>query len=222
MFLSSYAVFTLILFLIFALLYIKESSTRREMLTLGILGIFFIPLFFATQAQSAEQMQMLFSRLSIFDILLCVSLSGIAGVIYHTFFGKHYHLLPQLHHKRKELDSLAQWWFVRLFFMFLSFIWLTIFFVFAFSWSTITALFLSAVIISIYLISHRHDLLVDCLASGILTGLLVFTVSTLSGLFINQSADLTFSSPNGLIFFAVSLGLILGPLYEYIRRIKLT
>ena len=83
--------------------------------------------------------------------------------------------------------------------------------------------------ISIYIISHRNNLLIDSILSGVLTAMIVFLIVSLAGIFSQAPIDISFINvetyfagvPVELLLWSLALGIVLGPLYEYTRRIEL-
>ena len=223
---STYGLMSLLLALLWLGLFVYEKPLRKEMLALSMLGIFLLPTSFGILA--SENVAYGFSHLRFIDLLFTFTIAGIAGVIYHIVLGKHYHFLPSK--KEKKHEELAARWIINLLFAFVFFLWVTLLLNLIFSISLAAAVFLSAVMLVIYLVSHRHDLLYDALASAVLTGLIVFLVAELAAFFTSQpfSGDIISTSttvgsvPLDLILWSVGIGLLLGPIYEYIRRIELT
>lgn len=223
---SSYEIMTGLLVVLWIALFVHERELRLEMLVLGILGLFLLPLSF-TVLQGTD-VSYGFSQLTVADLLFTYVIASLAGVLFHAVLGKHYHLLPTKKH-REPTESLAQWWLIRLLFALLFFVWMTLLLALAFEVSLAGSVFLAAVILSIYLVSHRHDLLYDAIVSALLTGFIVFLAGELAAVFtglpiaisVVESSGSIGSVPNDLIIWSLGVGLILGPLYEYIRRLQL-
>lgn len=223
---SSYEIMTGLLVVLWIALFVHERELRLEMLVLGILGLFLLPLSF-TVLQGTD-VSYGFSQLTVADLLFTYVIASLAGVLFHAVLGKHYHLLPTKKH-REPTESLAQWWLIRLLFALLFFVWMTLLLALAFEVSLAGSVFLAAVMLSIYLVSHRHDLLYDAIVSALLTGFIVFLAGELAAVFtglpiaisVVESSGSIGSVPNDLIIWSLGVGLILGPLYEYIRRLQL-
>lgn len=223
--LSSYELMTGLLAIFWIALFVHEKELRAEMLTLGLLGIFLLPVSFGVLA--SENISYGFFHLQLADLLFTFIVASLAAVLFHAFLGKHYHLLPQKKHPPKE--GLAQWWFVYLLFALLFFVWTTLLMAMAFNFSLAVSVLLGAAMLTIYLVSHRHDLLYDALASAALTGFVVFLAAELAAFFTSQPVSISLiessgsigSVPSDLILWSIGIGLLLGPLYEYIRRIQL-
>lgn len=223
--LSYYSVMCLILTLVWILMFITKPELRREMFVLSILSLFLLPVWVITQTTGPDEIQNLFHSLSFLDLLFLFSLSGISSSIYHIFFGKHYTQMPKPKRK-KDRDLLMHAWILGIFFGLLAFVWLTILFSAAFHLATPIALLIAALIVSVYIVSHRHDLLGDVIWSAVLTGFLVFIVSSLGAAFTDTTPAIPFIQTDAfiqgasldLIYWALALGLVLGPMYEFIRH----
>lgn len=222
---SYYTVMTIILALLWILIYVSKEKLRTEMLVISIFAIFLLPVWIATQAVTQGAMQELFTSLSFLDIIFLFSTAGISATIFHAFFGKRYTDMP-LSKKKKERDVIAHTWILGIFFGFLLFIWATILLSAIFHLSTAAALLIAAIILAVYIISHRHDLLGDSIWSALLTAFVVFLASSLGSAFTQtspvipfiQTGELVNGVPLDLIYWSLALGLILGPLYEFVRR----
>jgi hypothetical protein len=224
--LSPYELMSGLLVVLWIGLFVYERELRMEMLALGILGLFLLPLSFSV-LQGADASYG-FSQLVFADLLFTFVIASLAGILYHAVLGKHYHLLPSKK-RRESTDSLAQWWLIRLLLALLFFVWMTLLLNLAFSISLAGSVLLSAVMLTIYIVSHRHDLLYDAIASALLTAFVVFLAGELAAYFIGlpvsidivESAGSIGSVPTDLIIWSLGVGLVLGPLYEYIRRFEL-
>ncbi len=223
--LSYYAVMSLILALTWILIFVTKEKLRTEMLLISIFSIFLLPIWIATQAVGQGAVQELFSSLSFLDLIFLFSVSGIAATIFHVFFGKHYENMPKPKRK-KDRDIIAHIWILAIFFGLLLFVWTTILLAVVFGLSTPVALLIAAIILTVYITSHRHDLLGDAIWSAIFTAFIVFVASTLGSAFTQttpaipfiQTGELIQGVSVDLIYWALALGLVLGPLYEFIRR----
>ncbi|MFH1611222.1 MAG: hypothetical protein ABIA83_01325 [Patescibacteria group bacterium] len=227
--LSYYSVMTLILALTWILIFVANNKLRREIIIISLLAIFLLPVWTVTQAGTGQEMQNLFSSLAILDFLFLFSVSGISATIFHIFFGKHYHNLPKLK-KQKNKQVISQFWILRIFITFLTFVWIAIFFSMLLGLSVTYSLLISAIIITVYVTCHRKDLLADSIWSALLTALIVYIASFLGSVFTHTTPVIPFIQTNeffygasvNLLCWAFTLGLVLGPLYEYIRHKKLS
>lgn len=224
--LSYYQILTITLAVVWLALFCGWRDLRREMLTLGAFAIFLLPLALAFSTSDVEVIQDQFAKIGVVDVIFSFLIAGIAGVSFHALLGKHYHHLPKRRSRRQAAD--AQLWLMRLFLIILSFTWAVILLVVFFELSLPRAVLLAAAMLAIYITSHRRDLLADALWSAALTGLIVFLCALVSGFFSGAEFALTpvYSSatigtvPVDLIIWSIALGLALGPLYEFVRRLE--
>ena len=227
-FFNFYTITTILLLIVWTGLFYFSHNTRREMLILGIAAVFLMPLVFTVSQLPTEVVADGFQLVTIIDLLFTFSLAGIAGVSYHAIFGKHYHKLPRAERTKTPFGS--QHWLLRLFFFFTIFVWAVLLIHLFFSLTIPVAFLIASVMMAIYTISHRHDLLLDALWSSFLTAFIVFFSTTLASFFTATDISITpvtsnqyiLDVPVDLIFWSLAAGLALGPLYEYIRTVELT
>ncbi|MBT4857088.1 hypothetical protein HON52_02775 [Candidatus Uhrbacteria bacterium] len=224
--LSPYELMVGLLTVLWIGLFIYERELRVEMLALGLLGIFLLPLSF-TILQNTDVADG-FTNLAFTDLLFTYAIASLSGILFHAVLGKHYHLLPSKKRKESE-DSLAQWWLIRLLLSILFFVWITLLLNLAFGMTLAGSVFVAAAMLTIYIVSHRHDLLYDAIASALLTAFVVFLAGELAALFTGVPISISIietsgsigSVPTDLLLWSLGVGLLLGPLYEYVRRFQL-
>ncbi len=228
--LSYYQIIVYSLACVWTLIMLTRPELRREMLVLGVLALFLLPLAFTVNTSTTDEVQQGFQSLTLLDLLFSFFLAGIAGSIYHAVFGKHYQNLPRTKPLvRTETDQVAQFWFMRLFLAFLIFAWSVILLSFFFSLTIPSAVLLGGVLVAVYLLSHRNDLLVDALASAVLTAFVVFLSAWVASQFAQidftiapvVSTSTVLGVPADLLIWSAALGLAIGPMYEFIRRFEL-
>lgn len=228
--LSYYQIIVYSMACVWVLLMITRPELRREMVVLGIFALFLLPLAFTVNTSTTDEVSQGFQALSLLDLLFAFLLAGIAGSIYHAIFGKHYHRLPKAKQLvRQKEDQMAQFWLMRLFLAFLIFAWSVILLSFFFSLAIPSAVLLGAVLVAVYLLSHRQDLLIDTLASAVLTAFVVFASAWIASQFAEidftiapvVSTDTVLGVPADLLIWSLAVGLAIGPMYEFIRRFEL-
>ncbi len=208
-------IITIIMALFWSLFFLHKQEVRREMIILSVFSLILLPLTISAPSLSS-QVQVTLAEMKLVDLVFIFVSAGIAGVIFHEIFGKHYHRIPKTQKKKAhEHTVMTQYWLLRLFFLVLAFVWTIILLSFFFGLSAPFAVFLAAVFVLVYIASHRHDLLVDGLMSGALTAFLVLLCGAVAGLFATPEGLTT------LLLIAGALGLALGPAYEYVRRFEL-
>lgn len=225
--LSYYTLFTGFLTAVWAVIFFGRKELRREMIILGVLAVFLMPLIFTINQIDATEVTAGFANVGLVDLVFSFVLAGIAGTLYHALFGKHYHKLPKS--ERHESKEVAQLWIMRFFIAFLTFIWAVVLLHIIFEVALPGAFFIAAVMLAIYTTSHRHDLLEDALWSSFLTAFVVYLSTILAGIFTETNFEIApivsgvtiLGAPADLLLWSMAAGLGLGPLYEYIRTLEL-
>ncbi|MBU1126125.1 MAG: hypothetical protein ABH826_03315 [Patescibacteria group bacterium] len=225
-FLSFYPLVSILLALVWLLLFLRQEEVRKEMLILGVFSLFILPTTILVLSR-AEDVTNSLANFTLFDLLFAFTVAGIAGAVYHNFFGKHYHLLSAPKSRKQSAD--VQLYLLRMFIIILLFVWAVVFLTYFFAISTALAMLITASCLGIYIVVHRKDLLRDTIWSGVLTTIVVFIagtlVSTISGATLDvslvESSKMIGSVPLDLLLWSLALGLAAGPLYEYTRHIEL-
>jgi hypothetical protein len=208
-------IITIIMALFWSLFFLHKREVRREMIILSIFSLILLPLTISAPSISSQTAATL-ADMQFADLIFIFATAGIAGVVFHEIFGKHYHRIPKTQKKKAhEHRVMSQYWLLRLFFLVLAFVWTVILLSLFFGLAAPFAVFLASVFVLVYIASHRHDLLVDGLMSGALTAFLVLLGGAVAGLFATPEGLMT------LLLIAGALGLALGPAYEYVRRFEL-
>ncbi len=222
-------VFILILILVWVLLIVTRPELRREMLVLGVFSLFLLPMTFTLGESDPSVIEAAFGTIGLLELAFAFALAGIAGTIFHAITGKHYHRMPRIKRKRlTKKDSLAQHWLLRLFITLLLFVWIVLLFNLLFQVDLATSALIGAIMLAVYMISHRHDLLLDAVWSALLTGLIVAFAATFASVFSAGELELPFvktggtiaSVPIDLLVWSIAVGLVLGPMYEFVRRLE--
>lgn len=221
-------VFILLLAGIFGVLFVMKTDTRKEMVVMSALSLLLLPISFPFVGRFAPALTVSFDAITVPHIAIAFLLSGIAAVIFHAIFGKHYQAFPRLEFRRFDRITVESW-LLRLLGLFLAFAWLHIFFRYILPEHPGTSLVLAAVATSFYMIAKRHDLLADCLASALLTASVAFFTALIAQLLASdlgtkafaESPSLILGVPGDLLIWSIALGSLLGPMYEYIRRLDL-
>lgn len=155
------------------------------------------------------------------EMLFIWFLGGLSATIFHALIGIDY--------QKYKSSSESSSWFLSFLGFLITFSWLTVGIIAILEWSTITALIISSLIISLYIWIKRSNLFLDSLISGALMATLVLFSSTISysisGAESNfsfiESTQTLFGIPLDLLAFSALIGLFLGPLYEYTRKLPL-
>lgn len=224
---SAFSLLAILLTLVWIVVFVRNRDLRQEMGILSICAFFLAPVIVTVKGGNPDAIALRFSGIHFVDLLFAFSIAGLAGTFYHALFGKHYHRLPKLRYKKANDGTLVQIWLIRLFVATLLFLWGIVFSVFAFDLTPAAGALGTAVIMAVYIIIHRHDLLVDALLSALLMG--VITYMTAAVALFGTTDDFTSvliggtgyvgHVPVDILTWSVAFGLALGPLYEYIRRL---
>ncbi|HCC84019.1 TPA: hypothetical protein DEP96_04185 [Candidatus Uhrbacteria bacterium] len=223
---GAFAIFVYILSVLWLGVFVLNKELRKEMIILSVSAFFLAPVIVTVKGGDAAMVAERFAGVHMLDLWFAFVVAGLAGSLYHVIFGKHYHRLPKIKQAKKD-DALVQLWLIRLFIGALAFMWGIVFCAVAFDLTPAPAALATGVVMSIYIIAHRHDLLVDVLLSGLITGLVAFFAGAIAILGSTQGFSSTLIAEHGylwnvpldLVTWSVAFGLALGPMYEYIRRL---
>lgn len=227
---GAFPLFTALLMVAWVVIFALNRELRREMLMLSLCAFFLAPVIVTVKGGDTALVAERFSGMRFFDLMFSFAVAGLAGSIYHAVLGKHYHRLPKVKSKKAQEGTLVQIWLIRLFIGTLVFLWGIVICTFAFDLTPAPAALATGIVMGVYIVVHRHDLLADTVLSGLLTGLVAFFAGTIAmfGTSVDfQSALIAEHGyigtvPVDLVTWSVAFGLGLGPLYEYIRRISVT
>ena len=226
---ASFLYVSLVLLVVWLALFFFSKQTRREQLILSVVGLCISPAAILVasldyRGGSAAPK----SILSIEDLLFGFALFGIAAVIYQAMFGKHAEQYP----KQKIQVSLLRW-SAELVLILTLWISISVAALIVFVLSSIQSVVVGGLLIGIYMIANRKDLLTDALLSGLFVAILVFLSEQL--FFVRLFPDAAQSYWNTAYLSGFSLagvpieellwsgmvGFTIGPVYEYVRRWKL-
>lgn len=215
---------SLALFVVWALLLLLSRPTRREQLVMSLVGLVLAPaVLFLAAAEGTGPIQ---GSMGVEDLIFAVSFFGIASVAYEALMGTH---LQTMRPTRKEPAHPLLAWAGRLL-LALSF-WsaVSVANLFVFELSVPRALAAGALLLTVYVIADRKDLLLNALVSGVFMAALVFLCQQLFyvRLFPVEAAVRSWSMPFSLgsvsvdvLLWSAMAGFAIGPLYEYVRRLK--
>lgn len=224
--LPSQIVLILLFTVLWVFLYARRRETRHEMLLIGLVGVLFTPIiyFLNTQALRASSFTIELSHF-LFSFLF----AGVASVIFHELFGRTYRRRKAVFFKRHLEDA---HWLLHLFILVALWAWAGVLFVYLLQTSAFQGLVVSALIIAMFMIATRHDLIWDAIWSGILMMVVFFLLYELAFFqngpmvssewwgMMNLQERFVASVPLEAILWAAATGFVLGPLYEYVRGWK--
>ncbi len=170
------------------------------------------------------------SAVGIEDLLFAFSLFGIAAVIYQVLVGRHAHKLRKGHYHVEH----AGHWIAHLVLALGLWAFISLLMIHVFAVSSIAGLAVGGLMVGMYIIADRHDLLIDALLSALFMAGLVFITEQIffvrlfpvdAAGFWQLDAAATFligGVPVQELMWAGTVGFAIGPLYEWLRRYELT
>ncbi len=222
---------SLALFVVWLALMLFSNSTRREQVIMSIVGLIVAPgilLMVANDYRAALSSGSIW--IGIEDLIFTFSLFGISAVIYHAILGKHAHKLKG---QRIKIGHPVMHWLVHLVLVLGIWAFIALLFIDVFEMASIRALILGGLIVGIYIIADRQDLLFNALVTGLVMAMLVFISEQIFFVrlypdavagFWQFSAIRTFmvsGIPLEEILWAAVVGFTIGPMYEYLRKYEL-
>lgn len=219
---------SLALFAVWAVVLFLSKRTRHEQIVMSVIGLVLAPGAMAVASIDYRNAPAT-GIVGIEDLLFAFCVFGIASVIYQFALGKH---TKKLRGARILLSHPATHWLAHLV------IALGIWAVVALSLtavlglSSIQAVIVGGLLVGTYVIADRKDLLFDALLSGIFVAVLVFAAEQLFFVRLfpeaaaqywqdgNLSGIVLAGVPFEEILWAGVVGFAIGPLYEYMRDMR--
>lgn len=184
------------------------------MLIIGLVAVVFAPLFIVLGHEGSEEL------ISLGDVVFSFCIAGLSAVVFESVFGKHYRVR---HHARLTFLRRTDHWFARLLLTMLIWAWLAILLMLVVQTSALQSVIAAGLVITSYVIANRRDLFWNALWSGVLMAIVFFVVYLLSFFAAYQPQGQVFieSTPTDAWTWAITLGLVLGPMYEFTRDLKI-
>lgn len=222
----AYLALTLLTIWVFVLLLSEE--TRKEQIIMSLIGLVLSPAVLLLAA-SGDRSWDGFLSVGYDDFLFSFALFGVAAVIYQAVTGKQ---TKPIKRRRRRLKNRKLHWLARL--LILAGIWLFI--------SLLANLFfeiylgqafiVAGLLIGMYVMIDRRDLMINGLFSGAFIALLIFFLEKVFLLRLFPEAPFSLwpiepamaslaGVPLAEIVWAAIVGFTVGPLYEYVRQLKL-
>ena len=215
------------LFVIWLLLILVSKKTRKEQIIMSLIGLLAAPslIFIAT----TDYQLMISSQpiaFGIDDLLFSFSLFGIAAIIYHVLLDKH---MSKLRGKRITFKNPATHFLLHLILILGVWACLSLGAMLLFQINVVHGVMLGALMIGIYIIADRHDLIWDAILSGLMMAILLFCLEYIFfarlspdvGLHLFQWNAMSSWFVNGIpldeIVWAAVVGFTIGPMYEWLR-----
>jgi hypothetical protein len=219
---------SLAMFAAWAVVLFLSKRTRHEQVLMSVIGLVLAPGAIAVASVDYRNVGAA-GAVGLEDLLFAFSVFGIASVVYQFVLGKH---TKRLRGARILIPHPAAHWLAHLI------IALGIWAVIALSLnvilglSTVQAVIVGGMLVGTYVIADRKDLLFDALLSGLFVSVLVFAAEQL--FFVRlfpeaaaqywQTANLSGLALSGVpveeILWAGVVGFAIGPLYEYMRDLR--
>lgn len=228
---SYYGLLDIFLLLIWLLTFLRRKDLQREMLIMSILSMFLLPMTFVASRLAEENFWQQLLQINLLDLLFAFTLAGIAASVYHITFGKQYQRLPKLNKQRTIIvhNSIAQTWIISLLLIVLIFVWSVLILTLLFKVPLFISLFLCASLIITFILCHRHDLISDALWSSLLTAATLIVGSIFASILGSVNLEIApihnhlalAGVPLDLIFWGLFIGLLFGPIYEFVRNYQL-
>ncbi|MBU0531353.1 MAG: hypothetical protein ABIG32_01060 [Candidatus Uhrbacteria bacterium] len=214
----------LALALVWLVLFFMSRETRREMLIMSVLMLLAMPGTIWLAGTDVRSMEV-FSGITItVDMLIFGALvGGIASVAYHIVFRKRVQKLKKS--ERKPIKPSAAHWLAHILIILAIWGFASVFLTFVFNINAAHTLIIGGIMVGLYIIADRKDLLMDALLSAVLMAVIIFLVEQIFVIRIFpeiSSAAFFGSVPLEEIAWAAVVGFTFGPLYEYARQLKLS
>ncbi len=222
---------SLAFFVVWAIILFCSKQTRHEQVVMSVVGLVLAP--GALMVASVDYRSVgvtSVTSMGIEDLLFAFCLFGVAAVIYQVVFGKH---IKRFRGDRLFLSHPPTHWLAHLIIALGIWACISLTLTIVLALSTIQAIIVGGLMVGTYIIADRKDLMFDALLSGLFVSVLVFVIEQLffvrmfpeiaSGYW--QTAQLSGLALGGIpveeILWAGVVGFTIGPLYEYMREMRL-
>lgn len=232
MYSPAFLILAIALFACWLLLFIFSRRTRKEQVIMSFIALVLAPaiVYIALSDYRAET-AMVMAPVGIENILFIFSVTGIAAVIYHVLLDRHMAKIPKKHRKEAAMPTLH--WIAHL--LVLLGVWavVSMSLMLLFPITSVYGFLVAGLLVGVYILVERHDLLLNALLSGLFIAALVFVLEqiVLIQLFPdvaktfwqtqNLSGVFVMSIPIEEILWAAVVGFAIGPAYEFVRGYRL-
>lgn len=228
---TSFLIVAILLFLVWLAFFLFSNETRQEQLIMSIVGLVLSPGILIIAATDYRAIiSETASVVGIEDLIFAFSFFGVAAVIFQVLVGKHAH---KLRGPRYETEHFGHW-IGHLAIVFGVWAVITLLTVYVFDLTSVQAFIMGGLMVGMYIIADRHDLLMNALVSGIFMASLIFLLENIFFVrlfpldagsfwqFEHLSPMLLGGVPMEELIWAAVAGFAIGPLYEWLRHLKLT
>ncbi|PJA47261.1 hypothetical protein CO172_02445 [Candidatus Uhrbacteria bacterium CG_4_9_14_3_um_filter_36_7] len=214
---------SLSLFLLWCLLFFLSKKTRVEQILISLAGLFLTPgilwLVIVRFVQGQDFIHI--SAIRWEDLLFVFSLCGISAVIYEILFASSF--LSVKKKKKIKIDPSASHWFFVLIFILSIWSGLSLLLTFLFEQQIIFAFVVAGLLVGIYMLIGRRDLIGNAIISGCFIMLLLWLLEGIFSIRLSFIISQIPSTSKGIeqwLWFG-TIGFTLGPLYEYVRHYRI-
>ncbi len=207
---------SIILLLIWTIVFCVSSKTRLEQVAMSLVGVVIAPgAILMTVGQNA--IDKVKTAISLEDFIFSFALFGLAAVIYQVLMGRHIKQISAMHGKKIQMDA---HWIYHLVLLVGIWIILALSFYVLLELNGIRSAIVGGLLIGVYVIAQRHDLLLNALLSGLMTAGLIFLLEQAFYLRV-FAMPIPHTIPLEELLWAATIGFAIGPLYEYLRHLRL-
>jgi hypothetical protein len=224
---TSFLIVSLVLFVVWLVIFLFSGETRREQLIMSIVGLVLSPGILLIAAYDFRQIVANeVAAIGIEDFLFAFSFFGVAAVIYQVLIGKHAHKIRGSRYEVKHLGH----WVGHLLLVLGLWAFAALLLIHVFDLRSIQGLSIGGLLVGMYVIADRHDLTMNALLSGLFMAALIFIVEQIFfvRLFpIDAASFWQFEALSGFIIggipleeimWAAVVGFTIGPMYEWLKR----
>lgn len=227
---TSFLLVALLMFLVWLTFFLFSDETRQEQLVMSIVGLVLSPGILIIAATDYRAIiSETASAVGIEDLIFAFSFFGVAAVIFQVLVGQHAHKIRGERYKTEHLGH----WIGHLAIIFGVWAVVTLTTVYVFDLTSVQAFIIGGLMVGMYVIADRHDLLMNALVSGFFMASLIFLLENIFFVrlfpldagsfwqFDNLSPLLLGGVPMEELVWAGVAGFTIGPLYEWLRHLKL-
>jgi len=228
---SPFLYVSLALFVFWCGVLFLSKKTRQEQLVMSVIGLALSPgAIMIASLDSATSGTTIGGTVGIEDLLFAFSVFGLASVIYQVVLGKH---AKRLRGDRIFLSHPATHWLAHLIIALGIWTCIALSLVVVLGLTAAQSVVVGGLLVGTYVIADRKDLMFNALLSGIFVSALVFAAEQIFFVRMFPDAAPAFWNARHLgglmlggipveeIVWSGVVGFAIGPLYEYMREIKL-
>lgn len=232
MYSPAFLILSIALFACWLLFFIFSRRTRKEQVIMSAISLILAPaiIFIALSDYRAEQ-AMIMEPIGLENILFIFSVTGIAAVIYHALLDRHMAKIPKK--KQREAVMPILHWIAHL--LVLIGVWavISMTLMLLFPITSVYGFLVAGLLVGIYILAERHDLLLNALLSGLFLAALIFALEQVVLIQLFPDVAKTFWQTQNLagvfilgipveeILWAAVVGFTIGPAYEFVRGYRL-